>query len=110
VLILGLAWIGYLCYGFFSLKKSYKSRGTIFSILLFAGIGLSTLGSSCTAAQRTRAADIRATQTAEYRSCPMNHHVDEQAHTAYFYNQGYGNWRGPVVCKRCGQRLPGIRQ
>jgi hypothetical protein len=105
VLILGLAWMGYLCYGFLSLKKPYKSKVTIFSLLLFAGIGLSTLGSSCTAAQRARAADIRAAQATDFGSCPMNQHIDAQAHSAYTYNQGYGNWRGPVHCRRCGQRL-----
>jgi len=81
--------------------------------LLILVAGLSTFGSSCTAAQRARAADIRAAQAAENRTYQMNQHCSHPSNSRYnnrspYY--GYSNWQHPSFFRCCGQRMANIGQ
>ncbi len=76
--------------------------------LLILVAGLSVFSSSCTVEQQMRAAEYRAAQAAENRSCPSRyHHVNSEnaaLNNRYPYN-GYSNWQTPAFCNYCGQRV-----
>jgi hypothetical protein len=111
ITLAGAIYIAYVCKHCNDLStKRNNIHGRSVALLLFVA-GLSAFGSSCTAAQRTRAADIRAEQAAENRGCSMNRHYDDRANAAYnsrgLYN-GNSNLYGPSFCKFCGKRIANV--
>jgi hypothetical protein len=107
VVFMGVCWCYFIFTEYTSLLRKEQKNGhwPAMSLLAFA-LAMSISGSSCTAAQRARAAEYRAAQEVENRRCPMNQHRNEQENTSFnnrsFYN-GYSNWHGHAYCRFCGQ-------
>lgn len=97
-----------VCKGCTDLKKQQPSGHRTFPLMLVWGTVLSVLGSSCTAAQHSRALDIQAAQAAESPACPMAHHRMLEGTIGLHIptvSSGYNQHHGPVFCKQCGQRI-----
>jgi glucan phosphoethanolaminetransferase (alkaline phosphatase superfamily) len=100
-----LAWIGKSC-----AELNRKTGRTRTTSMLFGMVALffCAFFGSCSVEQRTRAAEYRAAQAYENRTCPMNQHHTNSSNagsnqrTPYY---GYDNSYGPVFCKRCGQMI-----
>jgi hypothetical protein len=107
VILTVLLWIACVARECTQLNKPRANGSKSFLAVLMLAAGLSAFGSSCTAAQRARAAEYHAAQAAENRTCPMNqHHRNEMApglDNRYPY-YGSSHWAGPTYCKYCGQR------
>jgi len=95
------------------LKQLQINARKSFLHLLILVAGLSTFGSSCTATQEARAADIRAAQATENRTCQMNQQCSDPSNSRYSIRSpyyGYSNWQRPSLCRCCGQRMANVGQ
>ncbi len=108
IVFMGLVWICYVVKECAQLNKPQKNGGKHFIALWMLVAGVSVFCGSCTVEQRARAAEYRAAQAAENRSCPSRyHHVNSEnaaLNNRYPYN-GYSNWQAPAFCNYCGQRV-----
>jgi len=108
VILVGLAWIAYLCHACVRLNKSKHSAHTHPSIKLLFVFGLSVLCCQCSPAYLTRAAEIQAAQAMEGRACLLSNHGSSMENammnyldpTVHHYAWGYA-----FTCKYCGQRV-----
>ncbi len=113
VVLMGLLWICSVVHECSQLNKRRDNGSKAFMSTLILAAGLSMFGSSCTAAQQARAADLRAAQAVEGRTCPMHQHHNDQADAAFnnrSASNGYSNWYGPSFCKYCDQRISSVRR
>ena len=108
VVFIGLVWIGYVSKECTRLSKPQEDTRRPFMSLLILVAALSVFCGSCTVEQRARAAEYRAAEAAENRTCPApRHHVNYEnapLNNCYPYN-GYSNWKAPTYCNYCGQRI-----
>jgi Na+/alanine symporter len=109
VAIISILWLGYILKTCVDLSKKRSSNplSTLF-LLLLLGVGLSLSGSSCTATQQARVADIKAAQAAERSTCLLPNHDRSWGNHPSGNRQpagGYTNWNNAYTCKYCGQRV-----
>ena len=108
IALVGMVWIGYIIKACACLNQpQVKARKSVINLLLLAAV-LSSFCSSCSVEQRAMAARYRASEAAENRTCPSQHHyvnhVNSPFNNRYPYN-GDSNGQGPAFCKHCGQRI-----
>jgi SNF family Na+-dependent transporter len=111
MLLTGIVMVTYAWNAYDNLDKNPKnSRSTSMLIVLVLAAGLSTLGSSCTAAQQARAAQIRTAQASEgrYCTCPAPHSPGYYANAGLknqYLHHEYSKHYGPAFCRQCGLRI-----
>jgi hypothetical protein len=110
VLLLGLAWLGYVCSacGQLSAKNRPIKRNAL--NILFVAASLGIFCSRCSMEQQMRATEINTARNAEnpYCICPSRHNESQYFNTSInstYYNNGYANWRDNPCCRQCGRRI-----
>jgi hypothetical protein len=110
VFLMGVAWFCGLWKACADLNKPQSSaRPPSLLLLLALAAGLGTVGSSCTAAQQARAADIRAARDAEGGICVCNIPYNNRSYNDYtginkqYFDQDLAT--GKPFCRHCGLRI-----
>ena len=109
---MGIAWLFCIWNACAELHKKQKNTpAPSLSILLCLAAGLSVFGSSCTATQQARAADIQAARASEAGYCVCHASYNNRQYAAGYaemYNQypyHPSNGTGRPFCKHCGHRI-----
>jgi hypothetical protein len=112
VALMSLVWLFYIWNACVGINKKQKPTSISLLLLLFLlAAGMNVCGSSCTAAQQARAADICAAQAAEGGYCMGHAPCNNRPYYGYVgaYNQyPYNNTSigsGRPFCRQCGLRV-----